>query len=387
MRLSFFILFLFIYQFFNSQSIISGAERMDAYIGKLKGKKVAIVCNHSSRVGSTHLVDSLISRGIKIVKIFAPEHGFRGNADAGAHVKSGIDIKTGIPIQSLYGENKKPKKEDMKDVQSVVFDIQDVGCRFYTYISTLQYMMEACADLSLPFIILDRPNPNGHYVDGPVLDMKYKSFVGMQPVPIVYGMTVGEYSKMLFGEKWLNTKKTLNFLVIECKNYDHNSKVNLTIPPSPNLVSNQAILLYSSLCLFEGTDISVGRGTETPFEVFGSPYLDKSTLKYEFKPQAKKGATNPPFLNQTCNGMNLNSIFVTKKFDLTYLMTAYKYWTKDKSEFFLKNLFFDKLAGNNTLRQQIIDGKSEEDIRITWEPALHNFKKIRKKYLIYKDFQ
>lgn len=370
---------------------------MDKYIGKLKGKKIAVVCNHSSLIGSTHLVDSLISKGIKIVKIFAPEHGFRGDADAGAHVKSGIDIKTGIPIQSLYGDNKKPKKEDLKDVQTVLFDIQDVGCRFYTYISTLQYMMEACADFQIPILILDRPNPNGGFVDGPVLDMKYKSFVGMQPVPIVYGMTEGEYAQMLVGEKWLSTKSKLNLSVITCKNYDHSSKVELKTPPSPNLKTDFAIELYPSLCLFEGTDISVGRGTETPFEVFGSPNLDKTIYTYKFTPTARKGAMSPPFLNQVCYGTNLNNgsienaiiqmtLAIGNSIQLDFILEAYKNWTGDKSNFFLKNLFFDKLAGNNTLRQQIIDGKSKDEIRKSWEPAISNFKKIRSKYLLYKDF-
>lgn len=370
---------------------------MDKYISKLKGKKIAVVCNHSSLIGSTHLVDSLISKGIKIVKIFAPEHGFRGDADAGAHVKSGIDIKTGIPIQSLYGDNKKPKKEDLKDVQTVLFDIQDVGCRFYTYISTLQYMMEACADFQVPLLILDRPNPNGGFVDGPVLDMKYKSFVGMQPVPIVYGMTEGEYAQMLVGEKWLSTKSKLNLTVIPCKNYDHKSIVKSKTPPSPNLKTDYAIALYPSLCLFEGTDISVGRGTETPFEVFGSPYLDTTIYTYQFTPTSRKGAMSPPFLNQVCYGTNFKDStvemivtyaakMVANSFDIRYLIDAYKNWTGNKSNFFLKNLFFDKLAGNNTLRQQIIDGKTEDEIRKSWEPALSNFKKIRTKYLLYKDF-
>jgi uncharacterized protein YbbC (DUF1343 family) len=387
MRLSFFTFILFISSYSFAQSILAGAETMDTYLPKLQGKKIAIVCNQSSRVGESHLVDSLLKRGVLISKIFAPEHGFRGVADAGAHIKSGIDTKTNLPILSLYGDSKKPKKEDFNEIQLVIFDIQDVGCRFYTYISTLEYMMEACADYHVPIMILDRPNPNGHYVDGPLLDMKFKSFVGMQAIPIVYGMTIGEYATMLVGEKWLKSKNKLDIAIIKCKNYDHNSFVSLKTPPSPNLKSDNAIALYPSLCLFEGADISVGRGTETPFELYGSPYLDKKEFTYSFTPVAKKGAMSPPFLNQICYGLNLSKpVSRINSFYLKFYLLAYKHWTKNKSEFFLKNLFFDKLAGNNTLRQQIIAGKSETEIRQSWEPALANFKKIRKKYLLYKDF-
>jgi len=386
MRLSFFILTVLFFQNTSAQSIVAGAERLDEYLGLLRNKKVAVACNASSRVGNSHLIDTLVAEGIQIHKIFAPEHGFRGDADAGAHIQSGIDDKTGIAIKSLYGENKKPSLSDYQGIDIVVFDIQDVGVRFYTYISTLQYIMEACAEYKVPLLILDRPNPNGHYVDGPVLEIKNKSFVGMQPIPIVYGMTIGEYAQMLIGEKWLNTKSTLDLKIISCQNYTHSSKVVLTTPPSPNLKSSQAIALYPSLCLMEGTDISVGRGTESPFEIFGSPYIDKSKMKDTFTPQSKKGATNPPFLGQKCFGMNLHKVHPKSQFDLSYILSSYRAWTKDKSSFFLKNLFFDKLAGNTTLRWQIIKGKSESEIRASWEPALGQFKLLRKKYLLYKDF-
>jgi uncharacterized protein YbbC (DUF1343 family) len=398
MRLSFFISLIFLALALRSQSIIPGAENIGEYMPKLKGKKIALVCNPSSKIGDAHIVDFLLKKGITITKIFAPEHGFRGDADAGAHIKSGIDTKTNLPILSLYGDSKKPKKEDFDDIQCVIFDIQDVGCRFYTYISTLEYLMEACADYQVSLMVLDRPNPNASNVDGPVLDMKYRSFVGMQAIPIVYGMTIGEYAKMLVGEKWLKSKNKLNLTIIPCKNYDHKTFVHLTIPPSPNLKSDISIALYPSLCLFEGTEISVGRGTETPFEVYGSPYLDRTKMSFNFTPISKKGATNPPCLNQICFGQNLRPIgetanveaeevvfFSENKFELKHLLNAYQNWTKEKSEFFLKNLFFDKLAGNSTLRQQIIDGKTEAEIRKSWEPALTKFKKIRSKYLLYKD--
>lgn len=386
MRLSFFLLFLFISQLLDAQSIIPGAERNELYLSKLKGKKIAITCNHTSVVGNQHLVDFLISNQIKIVKIFAPEHGFRGEADAGAKVKTEFDKKTNVSIKSLYGKNLKPSKEDLKGVDVMIFDIQDVGVRFYTYISTLQYVMEACGDAQMPVIVLDRPNPNGHYIDGPVLDKKVKSFVGMQSVPVVYGMTIGEYAKMLVGEKWLACKKNPKLDIIPCLNYTHNSKVVLTIPPSPNLKSSQAIALYPSLCLFEGTEISVGRGTETPFELYGAPFLDKSIMRDSFFPISRKGASTPPYMNQWCFGEQLSNVNVEGKFNLSYVLIAYQYWTKDKKEFFLPSLFFDNLAGNTALRWQIINNKPEHEIRATWNSDIEKFKKIRKKYLLYTDF-
>lgn len=383
MRLSFFICLILGFQIVNSQNIITGAERGDIFLPKLKGKKVAITCNHTSMVYNQHLVDFLISKNIEIVKIFAPEHGFRGEADAGAKVKSEIDSKTKIRIKSLYGKNLKPSKEDLKGIDIMLFDIQDVGARFYTYISTLQYVMEACADVQIPIIVFDRPNPNRHYIDGPILDKKFKSFVGMQPVPVVYGMTIGEYAQMLLGEKWLQTTNTLKLDVIPCLNYSKTSLVELKIPPSPNLRSKNAIGHYPSLCFFEGTEISVGRGTENPFEFYGSPYQDRGHMRDSFLPISKKGASSPPYMNQICFGENLTKLEPESRINLSFLIKAYRYWTKDKKVFFLSSLFFDNLAGNNTLRWQIINGKSEDEIRTSWKDGIEKFKKIRKKYLLY----
>lgn len=386
MRLSFFLFFTLIFQLVHSQSLLSGADRGDVYLSKLKGKKLAITCNQTSVVGNQHIVDYLMSQGIEVVKIFAPEHGFRGEADAGAKVKSEIDAKTKIRIKSLYGKNLKPTAVDLKGVDIMLFDIQDVGVRFYTYISTLQYVMEACADAQIPIIVLDRPNPNRHYIDGPVLDRKYTSFVGMQPVPVVYGMTIGEYARMLVGEQWLNTKNTPQLEVISCLNYSPTSIVELKIPPSPNLKSMNAIGHYPSLCFFEGTEISVGRGTEFPFECYGSPYQDRRYMKDSFRPISRKGASSPPYMNQTCYGENLMNVEPESRINLSFLMKAYKYWTKDKKYFFLSSLFFDNLAGNATLRWQIINGKSEAEIKASWTSDIIKFKKIRKKYLLYADF-
>jgi uncharacterized protein YbbC (DUF1343 family) len=383
MRLSFFILLLISYSNSQAQEIIPGAERGEVYLSKLKSKKIAVACNHTSLVGELHLIDYLLTEKVNVKKIFAPEHGFRGEADAGAYLKSEVDKKTGIAIKSLYGKNLKPSKQDLKGVDLVVFDIQDVGVRFYTYISTLQYILEACGESNIPVLILDRPNPNGHYVDGPVLEDKYKSFVGMQPVPVVYGMTIGEYAQMLVGEKWLNTKSNPKIEVVNCLNYTHTSKVHVKIPPSPNLKSDQAIRLYPSLCLFEGTDISVGRGTETPFELYGSPRLDAKFMKDTFTPIPRKGATAPFLVHQLCYGQRLHKQLTENKFNIHFVMQAYKFYLKEKKEFFLPSLFFDNLAGNSTLRWQIINGKSEQDIRASWSKDLDKFKKIRKKYLLY----
>lgn len=314
---------------------------------------VAVVGNQTSVVGTTHLVDTLLARGVQVVKIFCPEHGFRGTAAAGAKVDNSADAKTGLPIISLYGKNKKPTSEQLKDVDVVIFDLQDVGCRFYTYISTLHYVMEACAENNIPLIVLDRPNPNGHYVDGPVLDTAhYRSFVGMHPVPVVYGMTIGEYAQMINGEHWING--TCNLTVIPMQGYRRDSVgYELPVPPSPNLRNTHAIALYPSLCLFEGTNCGVGRGTDYPFEwvTYGTDTLD---LRQETAPTA---------------------------FSLKYLMEMCKRVPKGK--FFLKNNFFEKLAGTGELRQQLEQGTSEEKIHATWQPALDKFKKTREKYLIY----
>ena len=373
-----------------SNKIITGAEQSNDYLPQLKGKKVALLVNQTSVIKKEHLVDYLLEQKINIVKIFAPEHGFRGQADAGEKVKSGVDAKTGLSITSMYGANKKPSKESMQGIDIVVFDIQDVGARFYTYISSMQYMMEACSDANVPMVILDRPNPNGFYVDGPVLEPKFKSFVGMQPIPIVHGMTVGEYAKMLNGEGWLAKKAKCKLTIITCKNYTHKTFYHLPIPPSPNLKSTAAIFLYPSLCFFEGTDVSVGRGTNTPFEVWGHPTFKDNG--FSFTPASVEGAKNPPHLGKVCYGANLNLsptdvLKITKnQLNLSFLMNAYSLaQSATKEKFF--NDFFEKLAGTASLKAQIINKTSEIEIRNSWKKGIIQFKKIRKKYLLYEDFE
>lgn len=390
----------------KNSSVITGAERMDVYLPLLKGKTVAIFANQTSMVNGVHLVDTLLSSGIKVVKIFGPEHGFRGDADAGEHVSDAKDKKTGLPVISLYGNHKKATPEDFKDVDILIFDIQDVGVRFYTYISSLQYYLEAALENHKPLLILDRPNPNGFYIDGPVLDMKYKSFVGMQPIPIVYGMTIGEYALMLAGENRLSkeanainaynitTKPTIDtpfhVQVIKCKNYNHNTKYVLPVMPSPNLKSMQSIYLYPSTCFFEGTVLSEGRGTDKPFQVFGHPSLPKNL--FSFTPMPNEGAKNSKCFGQKCYGWNVGGSSekvlksLNRRIQLKYLINAYKLFP-GKDTFFLKNNFINKLAGNNLLMQQIKEGKSEKEIRDSWEPGLTAFKAIRKKYLLYEDFK
>ncbi len=373
-----------------SNKIITGTEQTNDYLPLLKGKKVALLVNQTSVIKKEHLVDYLLEQKINIVKIFAPEHGFRGQADAGEKVKSGVDAKTGLSITSMYGANKKPSKESMQGIDIVVFDIQDVGARFYTYISSMQYMMEACADANVPMVILDRPNPNGFYVDGPVLEPKFKSFVGMQPIPVVHGMTVGEYAKMLNGEGWLAKKAKCKLTIITCKNYTHKTFYHLPIPPSPNLKSTAAIFLYPSLCFFEGTDVSVGRGTNTPFEVWGHPTFKDNG--FSFTPASVEGAKNPPHLGKVCYGANLNLsptdvLKITKnQLNLSFLMNAYSIaQSATKEKFF--NDFFEKLAGTASLKAQIINKTSEIEIRNSWKKGILQFKKTRKKYLLYEDFE
>ncbi|HIG32698.1 MAG TPA: DUF1343 domain-containing protein [Flavobacteriales bacterium] len=360
----------------QAQKIVVGAERTDSYLTYLKDKKVGIVGNQTSMIKNTHLVDSLLSLGIDIVKVFSPEHGFRGNADAGEKVKNIIDSKTGIPIISLYGKNRRPQKKQLEEIDVLLFDIQDVGARFYTYISTLHYVMEAAAESGIPLIVLDRPNPNGHYVDGPIRGEKFKSFVGMHPIPIVHGMTMGEYAKMITGEKWIAGNCDLT--IIEMENYTHDMSYDLPIKPSPNLPNARAVNLYPSLCLFEGTNISVGRGTEYPFQHFGSPYLESN---YSFTPKSGDGSKQPKHENMLCFGTDLRfqENYLTA-INLNWLIATYNECEK-KDKFF--NSFFDKLAGNDKLRLLIIDGKTAKEIKATWENDLTNFKKIRKKYLIY----
>ena len=378
-------------------AILTGADQTNLYLHKLQGKRVAIFANQTTTIGNTHLVDTLQKLQIQIIAIFGPEHGFRGKADAGEHVSNDIDVQTGIPVISLYGDHKKPTAADLKNVDVMLFDIQDVGVRFYTFISSLQYYMEAAIENDKELIILDRPNPNGFYVDGPVLDMAFKSFVGMQPVPIVYGLTIGEYAKMLLGEKWLDKKcfpipsnSKYKMTIIPCKNYTHESKYVLPVHPSPNLKEMQSVYLYPSICFFEGTVMSEGRGTDKPFQIFGHPTLP-STL-FAFTPKPNAGAKSSKCFNQVCYGWNVSGSkedvlkMVDNKIQIKFMMEAYQIFP-GKDSFFLKNNFFNKLAGNNTLMQQIKDGKTEADIRKSWEPELVKFKAIRKKYLLYTDFK
>ncbi len=388
------------------EEITVGASQTELYLPLLKGKNVGIVANQSSvifkngrqmtndQANYTHLVDSLLAMHVAVKKVFAPEHGFRGTADAGEVIKDGVDIKTGIPIISLYGDNKKPKLEQLKetkkyekDIESgvssidiMIFDLQDVGARFYTYISTLHYVMEACAEANIPVIIFDRPNPNGHYVDGPILEPEYKSFVGMHPIPVVHGMTIGEYARMINGEKWLKNGIQCKLTVIPIKNYTHNTAYSLPIKPSPNLPNDTSINLYPSLCFFEGTNVSVGRGTNKQFQVFGSPNLPKDHYTYSFTPQPNEGAKTPPHLGKICFGMDLSTSKQLTSLDLSYLIEAYQHSSNKKSFF---NAFFIKLAGTKNLQLQIEQGLSEKEIKATWAKGLEEFKNMRQPYLIY----
>lgn len=371
----------------DSSKTLVGASRIGDYSTYLNGKQVAIAGNQTSVIGNTHLVDTLVSLGVKISKIFCPEHGFRGEAEAGAKVNSSVDSKTGISIVSLYGNNKKPTPEQLSGVQIVLFDLQDVGVRFYTYISTLHYVMEACAENNIPLIVLDRPNPNGYFVDGPTLKPDCKSFVGMHPVPIAYGLTIGEYAQMINGEKWLKNGAQCKLTVVSALNYTHNTRYHLPIAPSPNLQTMRAIYLYPTLCLFEGTPISIGRGTNTPFEIVGNPKLEISD--FSFTPHAIPGKSdNPPCKDQLCKGYDLGEFseqYLRKSngINIFWIIDLYKKYP-DKKEFFTP--FFDKLAGDKSLKEMIIAGKTEEQIRASWQLELKAFKVIRKKYLLYPDF-
>ena len=360
----------------NAQELILGANRIEQIINLTNEKRIAIVGNQTSMVNNTHLVDTLISLNQNIITVFSPEHGFRGTGDAGAKIENEVDIKTGIPIISLYGENKKPKKKNLVDIDIIVFDIQDVGARFYTYISTLHYVLEACGEEDIKIIVLDRPNPNGHYIDGPVLEEKYKSFVGMHPIPIVHAMTIGEYAKMIIGEKWIEKKCDLT--VIEMLNYNRNKIYELPIKPSPNLPNKKAVNLYPSLCLFEGTIISIGRGTKKPFQHFGHPKLN--LYNYSFIPKSGPGSKYPKHENKICYGKNLTNTPILNSMNLDWLIETYNQ-TYNKDLFF--NNFFDKLAGTDKLRKQIISGKSSREIKKGWKTELKEFKNIRNKYLLY----
>lgn len=374
----------------KDKSILTAADQTNLYLKRLNGKKVAVVANQTSVIKKkkvesrkergefTHLVDSLISLKVDVKKVFAPEHGFRGKADAGEVVKDGVDTKTNLPIISLYGKNKKPSKEQLQGIDIIVFDIQDVGARFYTYISTLHYVMEAAAESKIPVIVLDRPNPNGHYIDGPVLDMQHKSFVGMHPVPVVYGMTIGEYGKMINGEKWLANGLKANLTVIPLKNYTHQSRYSLPIKPSPNLPNDKAINLYPSLCFFEGTNVNAGRGTDMQFQVYGSPFLnDKNPFSYT--PSPNEGAKYPKHAYMICYGEDLREKEYLSELDLSYLIKASK---QNKTKNFF-NAFFTKLAGTTMLQSQLEGKVAEEDIKRTWKEGIEAFKKVRSKYLIY----
>ncbi|MFK8295337.1 exo-beta-N-acetylmuramidase NamZ domain-containing protein [Capnocytophaga canimorsus] len=364
--------------------LILGANRMELYLSELKNKNIAIVTNQTGVVKTqlgtyTHLVDTLLQHKINIVKVFAPEHGFRGNADAGEIIKDGKDTKTGISIISLYGKDKKPSVAHLKGIDLVLFDLQDVGVRFYTYISTLHYVMEACAEQNIPIWVLDRPNPNGHYVDGPVLKPSQKSFVGMHPVPIVYGMTIGEYAQMINGEGWLSKAIKAPLRVIPLALYQREQAYDLPVRPSPNLPNAVAINLYPSLCLFEGTHISVGRGTEMQFQIYGAPYLNKTN--FSFVPAPNVGDKKPLYQGQVCYGEDLSATPRQSKLNLIWLQKAHAESVGVKTVFF--NSFFDKLAGTPELKEQIVNKMTEDEIRKTWQKDLNKFLKIRKKYLIY----
>ena len=369
-------------------AIVVGANQTEIYLPLLKGKRIGIVANQTSVIfknqahtSYAHLVDSLVALKVDIKKVFAPEHGFRGQADAGEVVKDGVDTKTNLPIISLYGKNKKPSAEQLKDLDLVVFDIQDVGARFYTYISSLHYVLEACAEANIPIIILDRPNPNGHYVDGPILEMEHKSFVGMHPIPVVHGMTIGEYAQMINGEKWLANGIQCELEVINMKHYNHQKKYSLPIKPSPNLPNDQAINLYPSLCFFEGTNVSAGRGTEMQFQIFGSPFLNPESFDFQFTPKPNFGSKYPKHENKVCYGKDLRNTKTLDFLNLDWIIEAYQQ-TTDKSTFFIP--FFSKLAGTKTLQQQIESGLSQAEIKATWKEGLDKFKAMRTPYLIYQ---
>lgn len=373
----------------NQLPIVTGAENTQAYLPLLRNKRIGVVANPTSLVGKTHLIDTLKALGLNISLVFAPEHGFRGDAENGAHIHSDIDLKTGLKISSLYGKNVKPSSTDMKSLDVVVFDIQDVGTRFYTYLTTLHYVMQACADNNKLLILLDRPNPNGFFIDGPVLEPQFKSMVGMHPIPIVHGMTLGELALMINGKGWLKDsiqpkRKPCKLNVIACSNYNHNRSYTLPIPPSPNLPTQNAIYLYPTLCLLEGIAVSMGRGTEKPFECFGAPWLKQGT--HTFIPKAIPGKSiNPPFLGDTCHGVLLTDfasefIISYKHIYIEWLTMLYQE-APDKNLFF--NAFFDKLAGTATLRKQIIAGVKPNDIRESWRSKIDAFIALRQPYLLY----
>ena len=375
-------------QLIRQDFILTGAQQTEKYFPYLKDKSIGLVCNHTSLIEKKHLADTLVSSGFKLKRIYAPEHGFRGDAAAGDEIRNSVDPVTGLPVISIYGEKKKPSPEDLEGIETMIFDIQDVGVRFYTYISTLTLVMEACAEQGIPLIVLDRPNPNAFYVDGPVLDTACRSFVGMHPVPIVYGMTIGEYARMVNGEGWLKNSVQCDLTVIPLQNWNRNMIVTLPMKPSPNLPNWQSIYLYPFLCLFEGTIVSVGRGTDYPFQVIGHPSMLWGS--FDFTPRSIPGvADNPPLKDKTCYGTNLVGYAESYQelkdpFTLWYLLNAYNNMLLGDAFF---NNYFENLAGNKELRIQIESGLSEEDIWKSWQPGLEEFKKIRVKYFLYPDNQ
>jgi uncharacterized protein YbbC (DUF1343 family) len=388
------IIYIFIF-FFSLKSFIvaaqsniqPGAENMNAYLPLIQNKQIAIVGNQTSLVKSTHLLDTLTHLGVQVKMVFCPEHGFRGTGSAGEKIADDVDKKTGITVKSLYGNHKKPALNDLQDISIVLFDLQDVGARFYTYISTMHYVMQACAEKNIQMIILDRPNPNGYYIDGPVLQDSFASFVGMHKVPVVHGMTIGEYAQMINGENWLGNNLKCNLEVIKCIGYTHKSKYQLPVQPSPNLPNQQSIKLYPTLCFFEGTAISVGRGTSKPFQQYGHPLLLNSEIT--FVPKRVTGASNPPFENEVCFGFDLSNSndiadTISEGIQLDIIINAYKNFP-NKGLFF--NSFFNKLAGNSMLQEQIKQGATAQQIKTSWQNDLLNFKVLRKKYLLYQDFE
>lgn len=361
----------------------AAADRPELYLQLLKDKNVIVATNQTSVLkNKKHLVDFLVENHIKIKSIFAPEHGFRGIADAGEHVKNGTDGKTGLPIVSLYGDNKKPKAEYLKGADVILFDIQDVGVRFYTYISTLSYIMEAAAENNVEVIVLDRPNPHDGYTDGPMMRNQWKSFIGLHNVPVVYGLTIGEYGKMVNGEKWLKNGVNAKYTLIPMLNYHKQKRYGVSDKPSPNLPNDRSINLYPSLCFFEGTQVSVGRGTDLPFQIYGSPWT--KDFPYQFTPKPTEGAKDPFLNGKLCYGENLsNNKEDLRAINIDWLLKAYKDYKNPNQDFFLKNLFFDKLAGSDELRKQMISGKSAKEIKDSWKNDLNNFEKIRQKYIVY----
>ncbi|MDL2231503.1 DUF1343 domain-containing protein [Porphyromonadaceae bacterium OttesenSCG-928-L07] len=374
-----------IYSCANGQNVIVGAERTDEYFPLIKNQRIAVLSNHTGMVGEEHLVDLLHRSGMNVVAIMSPEHGFRGNADAGEQVGNSVDPQTGIPIRSLYdGKTKKPGKETMESFDWLIFDIQDVGTRFYTYYITMARLMDACAEYGKKMLILDRPNPNGHYVDGPILDMKHKSGVGWLPIPVVHGMTLGELALMINGEHWLTEERNCQLTVVPCENYTHQTLYQLPIPPSPNLPNMKSVYLYPSTCYFEGTPVSLGRGTTLPFQIYGHPDIKNAT--FSFTPESIPGAKNPPLLNQKCYGVDLSRIpdkdIYSKGIDLSYVIDAYNHLNIGNAFF---TSFFEKLIGVDYVRKMIMEGKNSDEIKAMWQDDVATFKTQRKPYLLYRE--